>query len=388
MPKAKILILSFSPIARDPRVMRQVGLFQDEYALTVAGFGPSPNAAIEYVCLDYLPSQRIRFRRLRWELYLLTGLFERYYWSRTEVRLALTATRNQRFDVVIANDIVALPLAVRIAHGSPVLLDAHEYSPTEFEDRILWRVRYGRLYKHICHEYLPKCAAMSTVCEGVAAEYKRVFGAEPFVVENAPSLQSLVPSPTQEGLVKMIHHGAAIRSRRLELMIDMMQHLDQRFRLDFMLVGNDRRYVAELQLRAAADSRIRFLEPVPMPEICRATNPYDLGLFLLPPTNFNYRFALPNKLFEFVQARLGVAIGPSPEMARVVTTHNLGLVASSFEPSDLARRLNAMTHDQLCEYKRSAHAAATQLCFEAVASRWQSTVENLLAERKLTSAAS
>jgi hypothetical protein len=180
----------------------------------------------------------------------------------------------------------------------------------------------------------------------------------------------------------MIHHGAAIRSRRLELMIDMMQYLDQRFRLDFMLVGNDRKYVAELQSRAADDTRVRFLEPVPMPDICRATNQYDLGLFLLPPTNFNYRFALPNKLFEFIQARLAIAIGPSPEMARIVNDYKLGVVSQSFEPRELAELLNAMTHDQLWQYKQAAHAAAGQLCFESVAGRWQGGVAKLLARRE------
>ena len=70
---------------------------------------------------------------------------------------------------------------------------------------------------------------------------------------------------------------------------------------------------------------------------------YDIGLFLLSPANFNYYHALPNKLFEFVQARLAVAIGPSPEMARIVNDHDLGIVAPDFEPTTMAAHLNALT---------------------------------------------
>jgi hypothetical protein len=388
MVKPRILILSFSPIARDPRVMRQIGLLVTNYALTVAGYGPSPSQEIGYVCLDYAPAKRRRFRRLRWELQLAAGMFESYYWSRPEARIAVAATKGTTFDLVIANDIVALPLGLEIAKNAPLLLDAHEYSPTEFEDKLLWRLRYGRLYRHICVRHLPEAAATTTVCAGVAQEYRRNFGVNPVVVENAPPFQSLLPRAPTDGRVRMIHHGAAIRSRRLELMIEVMQHLEQRFSLDFMLVANDQQYVAELQSRAAGDSRIRFLPPVPMPDICRATNEYDVGLFLLPPTNFNYRFALPNKLFEFIQARLAVAIGPSPEMARVVKAHDLGIIASSFDAKDLADRLNAMTQEDLMRYKTASHRAAKQLCFESVSGRLLSLINHLLCPDRPADAAS
>ena len=43
-----------------------------------------------------------------------------------------------------------------------------------------------------------------------------------------------------------------------------------------------------LRRRAAGQPRIRFVPPVAMPEIAARTNGYDIGLFLLPPVNFNY----------------------------------------------------------------------------------------------------
>ena len=59
-----------------------------------------------------------------------------------------------------------------------------------------------------------------------------------------------------------------------------------------------------------------------MHELPRMANDYDVGLYLLPPTNFNQRYALPNKFFEFIQGRLAIAIGPSPEMAKLVERSN------------------------------------------------------------------
>ena len=101
-----------------------------------------------------------------------------------------------------------------------------------------------------------------------------------------------------------------------------------------------------------------------MVQICKHINAYDVGLFLLPPNNFNYRHALPNKFFEFIQAGLAVAIGPSPEMATLVERHGCGVVAESFEPQALARALQGLTTEKLMAFKDAAHRAADELSFE------------------------
>ncbi len=158
-----------------------------------------------------------------------------------------------------------------------------------------------------------------------------------------------------------MHHGGAQRSRGLEQMIRMMGHLDRRFELHLVLVERDPDYLRELRARAVGDSRIRFVDAVPMLELPRFLNQFDVGVYILQPTNFNNYHALPNKFFEFVQARLAVAIGPSPEMARLVRRHDLGLVAPDFEPSTLAGLLTALDRPRLATYKRNTDTAARAL---------------------------
>lgn len=51
--------------------------------------------------------------------------------------------------------------------------------------------------------------------------------------------------------------------------------------------------------------------------------PFRIGVHILPPVSFNHRYAMPDKLFDCLQARFGVLIGPSPEMAGVVREHEL-----------------------------------------------------------------
>ncbi|MBI2747508.1 MAG: glycosyltransferase [Burkholderiales bacterium] len=363
----KVLIISFSEIWRDPRVMRQIRLLESDCDVTVAGFGDRPEANIRFVELLRQQQRASLPRKLLWALKLLLGWAESYYWNQYEVVTAARLLSDTAPDLIIANDLPALPLALRLAKGKPVVYDAHEYSPRENEERWAWRLLFGRYNDALCRRHLPQVDSMLTVCQGIADEYARNYGVRPLVVHNAPQRQPLSPSPLDGTSIRMIHHGVASRSRQLELMIEIMNHLDQRFTLDLMLIEGETEYMQLLRQKAQHDPRIRFVDPVPMSQICQRTNAYDVGLFFLPPNSFNYRYALPNKFFEFVQARLAIAIGPSPEMAALVRKYECGVVAESFEPSALARLLQNLDPAGLTSLKAASHRAAEELCFEQAA---------------------
>lgn len=358
----KVLIISFSVIRSDPRVMRQVRLLESEYDLTVAGFGTGPEAKGRFV--EVVKPRASLVRKATWALKLLLGAFESYYWSQYQVKAAAGLLHDAAPDVIIANDLSALPLALALAKGKPVIYDAHEYSPGEYEDQFLWRLLFGRYNHAFCQKYLPQAASMLTVCQGIADEYAQHYGVRPKVVHNAPANQRLSPSPVRDDAIRMIHHGVASSARHLEVMIEMMGLLDHRFTLDLMLIEVEPAYMAFLRQKARHDARIRFVAPVPMPQICRSINDYDVGLYLLPPDNFNHRHALPNKFFEFVQACLAVAIGPSPEMAALAKKYECGIVAESFDPQALASALSGLDAGKLRALKEAAHRAAQSLCFE------------------------
>jgi hypothetical protein len=116
-----------------------------------------------------------------------------------------------------------------------------------------------------------------------------------------------------------------------------------------------------------------------MRELVSMANAYDVGLFLLPPNNLNRRYALPNKFFEFVQARLAVAVGPSPEMAALVRRHGLGVVAADFTPEALAAELNSLDADQIAGFKLASDAAACELSAERNAEAILSAIDTALA---------
>jgi hypothetical protein len=358
----RILVLSFSDLANDPRVSRQIDLLASRFRVTAAGFAKPAATRIDCVPLRYLPRP---LARQAWAVAMLKlGSFEGFYWSSPTIRHAFQALKGTDFDLVLANDLTALPLACALKPRRGVIFDAHEYSPRELEDRFYWRFLYRGYNHYLCRKYLPETAGMLTVSRGIADEYRAHYGVEPAVLMNAPPYHDLAPRPTSPDRINIVHHGVAVESRRIELMIRMMDHLDERFHLDLFLLPSASRYFDQLVSLAARRPRVRILPPVPMAELPALLNEYDVGVYLLPPTSFNNEHALPNKFFEFIQARLAVGIGPSPEMARLVQRYDCGVVADDFDPRSLARQLKSLDAARIDAYKQRSHLAARDLCFE------------------------
>src|SRR4029453_19354868 len=93
-------------------------------------------------------------------------------------------------DVVIVNDTIVLPVAFSVADGDPVVFDAHEYSPSEFEMSWAWRVFVRPRARWICQQYLTHVSGMTAVSHGIADQYEREFGVSSVIVTNAPRYES------------------------------------------------------------------------------------------------------------------------------------------------------------------------------------------------------
>jgi hypothetical protein len=359
----RILVVSRSDLARDPRVNRQIRFLARSHEVDAAGSAPS-GFERKFYCIP-----EMRRTKVQSALAALRLLVRRFAVEEERegvfFKTAIEEMRTGCYDLVVANDANALPIAARARKGAALLLDLHEYAPREFEDSLRWRLTRGPYLSYLIRSRLHEVDAATTVCDGIAREYADHFGLVPRVVRNASAYVPLEPgSVALGGVIRLVHHGAALRSRGLEAMIDTMRKLGSGFELTFMLVENDPGYARELRERARGMGNVSFASPVPLERICHELNRFDIGLYVLKPTNFNNTYALPNKFFEFVQARLMLAIGPSPEMASIVKEHNLGIVAEDFSPEAMAQALQGLSVESIARYKINAHKAATQLSLD------------------------
>ena len=271
--------------------------------------------------------------------------------------------RKNTYDWIIVEDIYLLPFAFEIKGRAKIMMDAREFYPEELGHSLFWNVTEKPMRVSICSKYLKKCDAVMTVSEGLAQRYEEDFGVRPIILRSTPNYRDLAMSPMQDGRIRMVHHGVANRDRRLESMIELIYKLDDRFYLDVYLTGTTA-YIEQLRDSARDHARINFLKPVPFEEIIPTLNRYDMGLCYLEPNTFNLTRCLPNKFFEFIQGRLAVIIGPSPDMMPIINHYKCGVISEAFSVDSLAQRLNALSAEEIAAMKLASNDAAKDLCYE------------------------
>lgn len=370
-----VLIMCNTDTTSDPRPNRMIHWLKDKYQVSVLAKNANPADIVTFYPLQQPISTTLdRFKKVLW---LKLRRFDRYLWTPNLVKLA-DQLQQEHFDLIISHNLELLPFALEIRKSARVLFDAREYYPHEYDDQWMWRFLFKDLNEYLCRHFMTQCDQMITVSQTFATEYQREYDVKPEVVLSLPFYQALDPKSVDESRIRIIHHGAIAPSRQIEKMIYLMDHLDARFTLDLMLVApSGDSYYGFLQQEASKRKNVRIIPPVHYTEIVSFTNQYDIGLFYLEPTNFSLRYTLANKLFEFIQARLAVAVTPT-EMGTIVEKYDCGVVSSAFEIEAMAEKLNALSGEQITYYKHQSHIAAEILNARATSQQIQHIVQRLL----------
>ena len=390
--RKKILLICDANLPRAPRVKMAYDALRGEFDFIMAGYDAPPYQDVTYIQLP--KAKKAQRKNISWHLGF-PSLFRKFFSIFVKIYLKLTTPKEDKrsvkeryydflkdvdCDLIINHHLNTLELAVALKKlkNVPLVSNLHEYYPREFEDQEVW-LKYEAPKKHkICEVYLPQADQVFSVCEGIRQEYKSNFGVDSIVIRNDKPYQDIQPSePQDKNLIRLIHHGAALKSRNLHLLIEAVAALEG-FHLDLMLLPTQQDCFDQLMEQSRGLSNVNIIPPVAPEQIISFISSYDVGVFLLEPVNFNYRMALPNKLFEFVQARLAIAITPNEEMARIVNDYDLGVIAKDYSPSSFGEVLQTLDHEAISKYKQNANKHAQELSSEATQGTIRDTIKMLL----------
>ncbi|MCK0111847.1 glycosyltransferase family 1 protein [Ornithinimicrobium sp. F0845] len=368
--RPRLLIMSYSHLFRDARLLRQIKLFSTEYAVTTCGYGPAPEGVVAH---HEIPGN-ITAKQLDRSL-LLTRRFQQAYDRLAITRHVRGVLGNSEFDVILANDVDTVPIAVGLKPVGGVHADLHEYATRQQEE--FWRFRWfiAPYLAFLIRRYVRQADSVTTVGAQLAKEYEREFGVPCGIVLNAPHRADLPVGPVGDP-IRLVHAGGATPAR-LDTMLAAMDLVRTDTTLDLFLVDSGGGYVEQVRQRFAGHPRVAVHDAVPTEALVATLNAFDVGIHILPPISFNHRYAMPNKLFDFVQARLGVLTGPSPEMAALVREHDIGFVTADFTPEAVARQIEALTPDTVQTVKENSDRAAELLCAEEQVVGWTTPVKHL-----------
>lgn len=372
----RLLIISFSDLHSDARLQRQIAALSDSYDVITAGWGTRPQGAVEHISLPLPPTGAARARRMRIESVLFRlRAYSLAHRSSPLQRAARRALRAVDADIVLANDIDAAPLAYDIVAPHRVHVDLHEFFPGLHDDNPRWAAYRGPYNGWLVRRFAAPAASTTTVAAEIAERYRQ-YGLEPEVVTNASHLENRAVQPVGAP-IRLVHTGAALAGRHLETMIEGVALSRADVTLTLYLMPNDRAYIERLRARAAELPNVRVLDAVPHHELIETLAQHDVGIHILPATSTNHRLALPNKFFDFVQARLGVIVGPTAAMAGMTERHGFGAVTAGFTARDVADVLDALTPTAVARWKKAADDAASEMSAEHQVGTWVKAIDRL-----------
>lgn len=382
----RIALVCVSPLQHDSRVLRHAALLAGA-GHDVRIFAQAPLPASLPAPVTVMPGpgsdSRVRLGMVLRQApaSLLPASADALYWL-SPTRLA--ARRELlRFapDLVIANDWRALPIAfaARRAGGARIIYDSHEFAAEEFADSWRWRLLARQHVVRIEDRYIRQADAVVTVSDGIADALARRYGlARPTVIANTPAWQATPFRPT-ESPVTVLYHGAVVPRRGLETLIESVPLWPADFRLVIRGPAQGGFDQHLHSLAGSAGGRVAFEPAVAPDQVVPAAAEADIGIFLLSNSTTHARFAMPNKIFEYMQAGLMVISSDLPEIRRVIEAAQCGLLLADDGAQAIAACLAGLEPANIDACKRAALARARDLNFEGEGGKLLALVGKLLA---------
>ena len=299
-----------------------------------------------------------------------------------------------RFDLILAHDVPVMPLAARLkdASGSTLISDLHEVFP-EQDEHFTTRIARG-YWRRLEAAGLSASDGIICVSEAVA-DYVRathapaapitvIDNSAPYVEPSAtgPTLRSCYPIP--DAVRIMLFAGSLRADAHLDVLIEgfAIANLDG-WVLAILGAGPMLDELEALVRRLGLEGRTFLGRHVPQRELIQVAASADMGLLPYQAFGFNHLIATPNKLFEYIQARLPIATSRLPMVERIVSVHRNGAFVDFSTPEATAAGLTAFVRDVAPGITPSVlEAAARQFSWESQEPALLGSVDELMRRRR------
>jgi glycosyltransferase involved in cell wall biosynthesis len=306
---------------------------------------------------------------LRWILLPYHKYFTYYNFYKN----ALKYSRSSPCEVYHCHDLNTLKIGIELKkeQGSKLVYDSHELYLHKNRAKKPGARKLRMLVK-IETEGMKLADAVITVgaciAEWLANEYQ---SRNPYVIHNAPAFREQVETDQELNLRKelniksgeflLVYSGSITINRGLEQVIEATSRIEN---LRFVMMGYGKEdYLASLNKlisKFKAEEKIQFFGPVPHQEVSSYLSSADCGIAPIMNICLSYYYCAPNKLFEFIQARLPILASNFPEMEKVVNDFNLGLTFDPSDPDNIETVIREMMNNpqRRKEFQSNTHSAA------------------------------
>lgn len=324
-----------------------------------------------------LPVNKREYKTKRFKLIFKSGaLFYACFNLRLFLFLLFTKT-----DVLLANDLDTLTanFLVSKTRNKPLVYDSHEYF-TEVPE-LINRPKIKRIWEWLEQKMIPRIKSAYTVCNSIADVYKNKYGTDFKVIRNVPNAVNINLSKNRQVKSEniIIYQGAINIGRGLKQAILAMKYVEN----VKLIIAGDGDIKSDLEQLVKAENlaaKVNFTGKIPLEELSDFTQQADLGLSIEEDLGLNYRYALPNKLFDYIQAQVPVLVTNLPEIAAIVNRYKIGEITTTLNPEILAAKINIALSDEKkrSEWKSNLKLAAKELTWEKEEKKLHEVFQTLL----------
>ena len=328
----------------------------------------------EVTLVGRLRRKRLLLKKRAYKTMRLFLFFEKgpLFYAEYNLRLFFYLLLNPA-DILVANDLDTLLANYLVAKikGSELVHDSHEYytGVPELEGRPIVK----KIWKTIERNIFPKLKYIYTVNESIAGLYKKEYHVNISVVRNFPILiekKHILPLSKKELNIPedkkiILYQGSVNIDRGLVEAVEAMQYVNDAI----LLVVGDGDILEEVKAKVQKlnlGEKIIFKKRVPFEELWNYTSYADIGISLDKDTNINYRFSLPNKIFDFVHAGVPVLASNLVEIKKIYSMYDIGELIESHDLQHIAKKINFMLSDseKTKYWKKNCFIAAQELCWQ------------------------
>lgn len=275
-------------------------------------------------------------------------------------------------DVLVSNDLDTLLPNYLISKIKklPLVYDSHEYftGVPELEDHPLKR----RIWKRVERSIFPHLKEVFTVSDSIARLYESEYGVKPLVVRNVPEKRILkFPGRKALGLPEgkkiIVLQGSGINVQRgSEELVEAMQFVPGDVMLLIIGGGDVIETLKQKTLDLKLEGKIIFKSRLPYEILMEYTAASDIGVSLDKDTNLNYRYSLPNKVFDYIHAGIPVLASELVEIKTLIEKYQIGDFIPGHDPKQIAGKLSEIFDhpEQLRKWHNHTQAAREELNWE------------------------
>lgn len=348
--KKRIAISVTNDTYTDQRVRKQIASLQKAgFAVTVYGrkTKKTNTLATDYKLISIEPI----FHKKVWFYAIFNiKLFFHLLFSKTDVFYA------NDLDTLTANGLAAT------IRRKPLIYDSHEYF-TEVPE-IQNKPTVKKVWKFLERMWIKKCDMVLTVSPSIAQILKETYQLkEVHVVRNLPAEKIEITPKTKaeigviEDVFLIVLQGAGINiDRGGEELVEAMTMVENAVLL-IMGGGDAWELLKSMVKKHNLEDKVIFKSKMPFRQMMQYTAAAQVGVSLDKDTNLNYRYSLPNKIFDYAMAGVPIIASNLVEVRKVIEHFEVGLIVDNVTPKHIAA---AITHLQQHPEKLMAFKANTK----------------------------